>query len=1180
MKNSQLKLDLLSAINPEILDRVDNMRAKYMFGNKKRRNNGWLPWVAMAACLCIVAGTLFAFLPSLLSTDKQVPIYQGMTVSSANPLANHGSTDVAAHTSPLALYSDLSAPRVIPLTDSKPTPPKPTPPHEKHTEPLTDGMTGADTQRPAPTIEASDQIAYYAKPNEDFYITVHVSNPDNYEILSFTLNGKVYSSYMFEQGSDMEHLILKCNVGDAEGIVEYTIDAIKYIDGEQIRDVRMDGDRTIIIGVSTEKQPAATLASQETGLNKLTLRGTLDDTLGLVNISHGEFYALLVNAKDNSLIEKQTLTLEDAFEVTFSGLATGTDYICRIMADYDALDGTGFNSYVLAELAVSTQAFVAFEDITIGKGEIEFNLAWDDNVQKENIVSLVLYKGDTEERQLNITDIKVDGLLSHTTYTLVATYRNGEAIETVSHTFTTLQKTVPTLNITAGDATYSDLSFDVTFIDIDHVGSITKIELLHGEDEPIVAENTDVRSFENLLSNNNYVIQVTVTYDLNDGLGEQSLISTSYAKTQAYDKPQVSLDDLSAAADSISGHYTVTDKHQKTVSTLVELYKDNSRMSTAASTSFTFKGLDSYTLYTVKIVLTYDLQDGRGKQTTEIEKRIRTYPNFEITNLKLLGSDTIPLNGTIAFQVTIDHPSNVPLKSLVINGQTIMADNISQASGVLYINIINEGQFGGGDIRFVIEQVTLEDSSQTFVLTPKPVESQPVKVKIGTANIKEICFVNQDLEPVEVVFPSDTTLLMLKLDNPDGLDLSKVTFDDPYSASRPMTYPAKVWTKIDNDTYVHCCGHPSNELKEQCPYAHGGSTFNPGNVKLSLLSVTFQDQENTLEIPCENYSSSVYFIRSDEIKYISTPEDLMDVDDRFYYQLTQDIDLADIQWTSPRFDGYLNGNGYVIKNMTIFSNQTQLDNSTSGMATRIGLFSTSSGIIHNVHLENASVMVQVTVAAPFGHFDHLRVGCLVGHNDEGKITQCSVDKNSLIHLNLYAKAGSNLSNTTYVVRSGGLVGDSSYGSMEDCLFEGTLTYTANDYETGAWLCYRNGGICGTVHKTIIKNCLVTGSLLPSKPDTDGNIFGEADSLKLVASSVDLGLSQIPTYGHHYMEEDSPFVNVYTLKRPQDGILSCTIAQLNTKSFWTDVLGWDEDVWNLDDLDYENGKIPTLRREHK
>ena len=103
------------------------------------------------------------------------------------------------------------------------------------------------------TPEISEKT-YYAQPNEDIYIHVHISNPDGIEILSFTLNGVKYSSYMFEKGSDLETLILKCNVGAQEGIQQYTIDAIKYVDGENIKDVRMDGDRTIEVLVGNDAQ--------------------------------------------------------------------------------------------------------------------------------------------------------------------------------------------------------------------------------------------------------------------------------------------------------------------------------------------------------------------------------------------------------------------------------------------------------------------------------------------------------------------------------------------------------------------------------------------------------------------------------------------------------------------------------------------------------------------------------------------------------------------------------------------------------------------------------------------------------------------------------------------------------------------------------------------------------------
>ena len=118
-------------------------------------------------------------------------------------------------------------------------------------------------------VIGAGQEIYYAMANEDIYINIHISNPDNYEIMSFTLNGKKYSNYMFEEGSDMETLVLKYNVGSESGIQEYTIDAIKYIDGTDIKDVIMDGDKTVLAGVRIENQVNATISNATIQTNAL-----------------------------------------------------------------------------------------------------------------------------------------------------------------------------------------------------------------------------------------------------------------------------------------------------------------------------------------------------------------------------------------------------------------------------------------------------------------------------------------------------------------------------------------------------------------------------------------------------------------------------------------------------------------------------------------------------------------------------------------------------------------------------------------------------------------------------------------------------------------------------------------------------------------------------------------------
>ena len=224
-KKEKIASDIISGIDDEIIEKNLIKRFQlWMPPTKKPKNNRWIPIVAAAACFCILLTTIFLLLP----TGKQVPVYLGMTASSEAPVVS-ASVERANDYETLSLHSGsmLKATPILLKNDNG-----------NHFGNNKGDSSGGAT----PEISGGP---YYAMPGEDIYIYVHISNPDKFEILSFTLNGTKYSSYMFEAGSDLETLILKCNVGDVEGVMQYTIDAIKYVDGEDIKDVKMEGDRTI-----------------------------------------------------------------------------------------------------------------------------------------------------------------------------------------------------------------------------------------------------------------------------------------------------------------------------------------------------------------------------------------------------------------------------------------------------------------------------------------------------------------------------------------------------------------------------------------------------------------------------------------------------------------------------------------------------------------------------------------------------------------------------------------------------------------------------------------------------------------------------------------------------------------------------------------------------------------------
>lgn len=415
------RLDLLSSIDDKILDRQTAQRIRLLAGFKKRRftQRLWISVGSAAAALLLVLSSLLVIVPLL---SKQVPIYTGMTVSGEN----------TAHTLATAIHT-------VHYAD-----PGNTNNNGNHygwydgdstdQEDVSEDMIETPLEN-ALSVTGGAKSLYTAKPGEDIYITVHLENPDSFEILSFTLGGQKYSSYMFEQGSDMENIIIKVNVGDAQGIVDYTIDAIKYVDGEKIKDVRMEGDRTVQVGVAAKTQPAATVAEQRISFDSIRLGLTNEDALGLVSLTGGKLIALLYDG--SSVVQEKEISTQTAVSLTFDGLSPNRVYQYAIVAHYDAFDGNGMADHVLLKDTFRTASPVLFDEVTVGISTLSFSYHWDSAAQDGDI-SATLYANGKKVRNIG-SDTTVSDLLPATTYTLVANYQLNGKTEQITLEFTTKQ---------------------------------------------------------------------------------------------------------------------------------------------------------------------------------------------------------------------------------------------------------------------------------------------------------------------------------------------------------------------------------------------------------------------------------------------------------------------------------------------------------------------------------------------------------------------------------------------------------------------------------------------------------------------------------------------------------------------------------------------------------------------
>ena len=535
-------------------------------------------------------------------------------------------------------------------------------------------------------VGATNEI-YYATQNQDVYINIYIYNPDNFEIMSFTLNGKKYSSYMFEEGSDMETIVLKYNVGAASGIVEYTIDAIKYIDGAEIKDVIIDGDKTVTAGIKTVNQLTASISGINIDTNALSFNANIADKDNLIAFSSGALKAVIYDGAE--IVAQKDLAVGEN-SITFENLKTNTLYQYAIVGYYDDLAGNGFKMNVLYKDVFYTDAVVLFDNIDVGQDSISFGYVWHEVHQNKSISALKLYKDGTFVKDITASSTSVEELLSGTTYTLIAEYPNANTTESIYIEFTTLTKAVPEISLVNSTKTQTSVGFEISETDADNVGAVTKIELIHASGT-IVADSLDQRTFASLLSNNAYTVKVTYVYDLNDGEGKHTVTKEIALTTDAKATPEISVVNPTMAQTGVGFEISEIDTDNVGAVTKIELYRGNELVKTADSlTVREFTGLLSNNAYIVKVTYVYDLNDGEGEHTVTKELAITTdakaVPEISIVNL----SNT---QTSISFEINktdVDNVCTITKIELVHPTGTIVADSLDQR---IFTNLLSGNEY-------------------------------------------------------------------------------------------------------------------------------------------------------------------------------------------------------------------------------------------------------------------------------------------------------------------------------------------------------------------------------------------------------------------------------------------------------------------------------------------------------
>ena len=271
-----------------------------------------------------------------------------------------------------------------------------------------------------------------------------------------------------------------------------------------------------------------------------------------------------------------------------------------------------------------------------------------------------------------------------------------------------------------------------------------------------------------------------------------------------------------------------------------------------------------------------------------------------------------------------------------------------------------------------------------------------------------------------------------------------------------------------------------------------------------------------------------------------------------YFILGADIDLESMEWNPigllsyydrkpGGFSGVFDGNGHEIRNLYISERKI------NSAAENIGLFGWNEGTIKNLGV--VGININIRWGPIYGVGMSAWVGGLTGMNG-GDIINCYTQGN--IKLKYLGKVTGVSPNH---IRAGGLVGGYSEGNVKNCysMVNMDVEYRGEPGTmTVSWLAA--GGF--------VENSFIAGNM-----DAEFDYYGRV-------GGNDYKLYRFGTERKNCYAYEGIMLN----GKPLQGDSSlCSKDELNTASFYIEKLGWDESVWDFDNLDFDEGFLPKLRK---
>lgn len=829
-------------------------------------------------------------------------------------------------------------------------------------------------------VEKDDEVKYYVEPNEWFYLNIYLSNPDSYEIQSFTLNGQKYANYMFEEGSTLEKIILHLQAPSKSGYFTFHIEAMKYLDNNEIRDVTMNNNTTIQVGIPYEEIPSC-LVKSSIYIDGAQFELEIKDDNELIKDNPIYFYL-----SDGEKIIKSKKLQIGTNKVDIPDLQIQKAYQYGVITAYDSADGQETHAEWLVKETFQTKTPIAFSYIDPSMNSVEFGLYSEvDYETKLNKISLFdgLKEIKTINPSIDETTFSINDLLSDHSYTIKVDYQyviqETNYQDIISINFKTEASLPPQVSFELYNKTQTSLSFKLNVLDISNTFELKEVVLSDETGElSIITETKDIYTFDNLFSNRTYFIKASYYFNLNDGKGRQLGKTESFsATTLSYTAPTIKEEQVILDETGFSVSYSMDLNVEGEIDSLI-LLKNGIEIEKVDSSYASFSDLKPESEYVVQVLYHYDLKDGNGIYNEVASFTYRTFPETKILRFDVENENAIKIGDTIFFSIYLENKRNLIATKVRVNGIELAVSPLSSTAKLL-VQVVNDGSFGTGEINFHLDGIYFkQNDEEVFLRTDLSSELFFIN---GNMKLLEAAIVDKELNRRIYAYPDEQLFLLLRFDNESDFNLEKIN---------GVSISDLNITALDSSNYLleldMTPSTTSTFVLEQIQYRND---YSQGEINLSktLSYVTLADRS---------------------VVEINDINDLNDIDDYHYYKLTADIDLSNTKYQGSELKGYFDGNNHSISNMKVITN---VDGET-----KLGLFTSATGAIVSLNIKN--FFFNIGLNNSIG--ENVQVAFLAGEGENLSISNCTVDNKSILSFN----NGINKLNN-----AGGFIG-TGYGNIE------------------------------------------------------------------------------------------------------------------------------------------------------